>query len=60
MTSVFYEDIKLSDASMISIEKCESLSRNKERIDLDKKRKNLLSRVAHAQSKKGKVSACQR
>jgi len=60
MTSVFYEDIKLSDASIISIEKCESLSRNKERIDLDKKRKNLLSRVAQAQSKEGKVSAYQR
>jgi len=59
MTSVFYEDIKLSDASIVSIEKCESLSRNKERVDLDKKRRNLLSRIAKAQLKEGKVSAYQ-
>ncbi|MEA1954672.1 MAG: hypothetical protein U9O24_09810 [Campylobacterota bacterium] len=40
MTSVFYEDIKLSDNSIKSIEKCEMLSQSKERIALDKKEKH--------------------
>ena len=57
MTSVFYEDIKLSDASIVSIEKCESLANNKERKELDKKRKSLLSRVANTKSKQGQYSA---
>jgi hypothetical protein len=60
MTSVFYEDIKLSDASIVSIEKCESLANDKERKDLDKKRKALLSRVADTKSKQGQHSAYQR
>jgi len=60
MTSVFYEDIKLSDASVASIEKCESLANNKERIALDKKRKTLLSRVANAKSKLGQQTAYRR
>ena len=60
MTSIFYEDIKLSDASIASIEKCESLANNKERKDLDKKRKTLLSRVADTKSKLGQRTAYRR
>lgn len=57
MTSVFYEDIKLSDNSVQSIEKCEVLSHSKERRDLDKKRKTLLSKVSAKKEKLGLNSA---
>ena len=60
MTSVFYEDIKLSDASIASIEKCESLAKDARRKTLDKKRKTLLSRVAQNRSKQGQHPAYQR
>ncbi len=60
MTSVFYEDIKLSDASITSIEKCESLAKDTRRKALDKKRKALLSRVAQSRSKQGQHPAYQR
>ncbi len=60
MTSVFYEDIQLSDASIISIEKCESLANDKDRKALDEKRKALLSRVADTKSKQGQHPAYQR
>jgi len=60
MTSVFYEDIKLSDASIVSIEKCETLAKDTHRQTLDKKRKALLSRVAQSKLKQGQHSAYQR
>lgn len=60
MTSIFYEDIRLSNASIISIEKCESLANDKKRKALDKKRKALLSRISLTKSKQGKCSAYQR
>lgn len=50
MTSVLHEDIKLNDASVKAIEKCEKLSKSKERAELDKKRKAIMSRVANAKT----------
>lgn len=41
MTSVLHEDIKLNDASVKAIEKCEKLSKSKERTEFDKKEKLL-------------------
>jgi hypothetical protein len=43
MTTVFYEDIKLCDGSIESIKKCELLSTTKDRAELDKKRRELMS-----------------
>jgi len=60
MTSVFYEDIKLSDASIASIEKCESLAQDARRKALDKKRKALLTRIAQNKSKQGQPPAYQK
>jgi len=60
MTSVFYEDIKLSDSSIKSIEKCEMLSQTKERIALDKRRQTLMSQVSSKKEKLGQNSAYQR
>ena len=60
MTSVFYEDIKLSDSSVKSIEKCEIISQSTERIVLDKRRKELLSKVSSRKEKLGLHSAYQR
>jgi len=53
MTSVFYEDIKLSDASVVSIEKCELLAQSKEREVLNQKRKDFLLRVSQEKMKQG-------
>lgn len=53
MTSVFYEDIKLSDASILSIEKCESFSKTQKRLALDEKRKKLLANVLAKKVKLG-------
>ncbi len=60
MTSVFYEDIKLSDNSIKSIEKCEVLSQTKERIALDKRRKMLISKVSVKKKELGYSSAYRR
>ncbi|MEA2019400.1 MAG: hypothetical protein U9N59_13260 [Campylobacterota bacterium] len=57
MTSVLYEDIKLCDASVKSIEKCEEFSKSKQRIELDKKRKTVMSRVLNARTQRGYQSA---
>ena len=53
MTSIFYEDIKLSDNSVTSIEKCEFHSQSKEREVLNKKRKDFLLRVSKEKMKQG-------
>ncbi len=60
MTSIFYEDIKLSDSSIDSIEKCEMLSQTQDRIALDKKRKILMSKVSAKKEKLGYSSAYRR
>lgn len=60
MTSVFYEDIKLSDSSVASIEKCELLSQTKERKALDKKRKSLIENVSAKKLQKGYSSTYRR
>ncbi len=60
MTSIFYEDIKLSDSSIDSIEKCEMLSQTQERIALDKKRKILMFKVSAKKEKLGYSSAYRR
>jgi hypothetical protein len=60
MTSIFYEDIKLSDSSIKSIEKCEILSQTKERIALDKRRKTLMSKVSAKKEKLGYRAAYRR
>ena len=60
MTSVFYEDIKLSDSSVKSIEKCEIISQSTERIVLDKRRKELLLKVSSRKEKLGLHSVYQR
>ena len=60
MTSVFYEDIKLSDSSIKSIEKCEILSQTKERIALDKRRKTLMAQVSEKKVTVGYNSAYKR
>ncbi len=60
MTSVFYEDIKLCDSSIKSIEKCELLSATKQRAELDKKREELMNRVSAKKQNKGYKSAYQR
>jgi hypothetical protein len=57
MTSVLYEDIKLNDASVKAIEKCELYSKSQERIVLDKKRKSIMSRVDNIKATKGYQSA---
>jgi len=57
MTSVFYEDIKLSDASVVSIEKCELLAQSKEREILNQKRKDFLLRVSQEKIKQGNSPA---
>ena len=41
MTSVLYEDIKLCNDSVKSIEKCEELAKSKQRVELDKKRRDI-------------------
>ena len=60
MTSIFYEDIKLSNNSIKSIKKCEMLSQTKERMALDKRRKILMSKVSAKKEKLGHNSAYQR
>jgi len=60
MTSVFYEDIKLSDSSVKSIEKCEMISQSKERRVLDQRRKELLLKVSTKKEKLGLHSAYQK
>jgi|GEM_PF-2831130 len=60
MTSVFYEDIKLSDDSIKSIQKCEILSQTKDRIALDKKRERLISKVSKKREKLGYSSVYKR
>jgi hypothetical protein len=59
MTSVFYEEIKLSNASLNSIIKCEELSKTQKRIELDKKRKKMMQQVLARKTKQGYVSAYQ-
>ena len=56
MTSVFYEDIKLSDNSVASIAKCELLSQGKERKILNQKRKDFLLRISQEKIKQGNAS----
>ena len=60
MTTVFYEDIKLCDGSIESIKKCELLSTTKDREELDKKRRELMSRVSVKKQNRGYKSAYQR
>ena len=60
MTSIFYEDIKLSDNSIKSIKKCEMLSQTKERMALDKRRKMLMSKVSAKKEELGYSSAYRR
>ena len=60
MTSVFYEEIKLSNDSLNSIIKCEELSKTQKRIELDKKRRRLMQQVLTKQVKRGYKSAYQR
>ena len=60
MTSVFYEEIKLSNDSLNSIIKCEELSTTQKRFELDKKRKKLMQQVLAKQVKRGYKSAYQR
>ncbi|MEA2049142.1 MAG: hypothetical protein U9O56_00190 [Campylobacterota bacterium] len=57
MTSVLYEDIKLCNDSVKSIEKCEKLSISKERTQLDKKRKAIMLKVANVKNQRGYQSA---
>lgn len=57
MTSVLYEDIKLNDDSVKAIEECEKYSKSKERVELDKKRKAIMARVANVKASKGYQSA---
>lgn len=57
MTSVLYEDIKLSDASVKAIEKCEQFAKSSQRAELDKKRKAIMSRIASAKASRGYQSA---
>lgn len=57
MTSVLYEDIKLCNDSVKSIEKCEKLSISKERAELDKKRKAIMLKVANVKNQIGYQSA---
>ena len=57
MTSVFYEDIHLNSDSLKSIQKCEEFSKSKERLELDKKRKATMQRIAKLRNDKGKASA---
>jgi len=42
MTSVFYEDIRLNDNSLKSIQKCEEFSKSEERLKLDRQRKAVM------------------
>ncbi len=53
MTSVFYEKIRLNDASVKSLEKCEKLSDTKERAEFDKKRKAFMIKVTESRTKRG-------
>lgn len=57
MTSVLYEDIKLCNDSVKSIEKCEELSVSKQRVELDKKRKAVMLKVASSKILRGYQSA---
>ena len=59
MTSVFYEEIKLSNDSLNSIIKCEELSQTQKRLELDKKRKLLMQKVLAKKAKQGYSSAYQ-
>jgi len=59
MTSVFYEEIKLSNDSLNSIIKCEELSQTQKRLELDKKRKLLMQQVLAKKAKQGYSSAYQ-
>ncbi|SFV75462.1 hypothetical protein MNB_SM-3-647 [hydrothermal vent metagenome] len=57
MTSVFYEDIHLSSDSLKSIQECEEFSKSKERLELDRQRKAIMTRIQKLRKEKEKASA---